>query len=102
MLPERLPARVGIDRSAKIEKPREHTSCVRFDDWGRLMESKAGHCMRSVFPDSGELSHSLDVPWEVSTMAIHNGFGCGVEISRASVITEPLPHTKHRIFRSAR
>src|SRR5215475_4537477 len=56
MLPERLPARVGIDRSAKIEKPREHTSCVRFDDWDRLIESKAGHCMGSVFPDSGELS----------------------------------------------
>jgi hypothetical protein len=58
--------------------------------------------VRSIFPDSGKLSHLLDSPWEVSAMSIHNRFCCGVEISRASVIAEALPHAKHLIFRGAR
>jgi hypothetical protein len=67
-----------------------------------LIERKAGHCVRGVFADAGKLSHLLNFPWEVSAIWIHNGFGCGVEISRASVITEPLPCPKYLIFRSAR
>src|SRR6476620_12800866 len=58
--------------------------------------------MGGVFPNSGELSHLLDPLREVSAMSIHNGFCCGVEISRASVIAEALPRAKHLIFRSAR
>jgi hypothetical protein len=33
MLPKRFPGCVGIDRFAKIEKPGQDASCVRFDDW---------------------------------------------------------------------
>ena len=101
-LPQSPPAQSGIDRMAQIEKPRQNATGVRFDDRNRLIKGKAGDCMRGVFPDSGKLSHLLDSPWEVSAMSIHNRFYCDVEISRASVIAEALPHAKHLIFRSAR
>ena len=102
MLPKHSPARVGIDRFAQIEKPRQNATGVRFDDRNRLIKSKAGHCVRGVFPNSGKLSHLLDSLWEVSAMSIHNRFCCGAEISRASVVAEALPRAKHLIFRSAR
>ena len=102
VLPKHLPARFGIDRSAQIEKPRQNATGVRFDDRNRLIEGKAGHCVRGVFPDSGKLSHLLDFAREVSAMSIHNRFCGGVEISRASVIAEALPHSKHFAFGSAR
>jgi hypothetical protein len=85
----------------QIEKPSQHATRVRFDNRNRLIKRKAGHCMRGVFPDSGKLSHLLDSPREMSAISSHNGFGRGVEISRASVIAEALPHSKHVIFRSA-
>ena len=102
MLPKCFPARVGIDRCAKIEKSRQDPTSVRFDDRNRLIKGKAGHGMRGVFPDSGKLSHLLDSAWEISAMSIDNRFCCGVEISRASVIAEALPRAKHLIFRGAR
>jgi hypothetical protein len=58
--------------------------------------------MGGVFPNSGKLPHLLDPLREVSAMSIHNRFCCGMEISRASVIAEALPRTKHLIFLSAR
>jgi hypothetical protein len=100
MLPKRFSARVGIDRLAQIEKPRQNASGVRFDDWNRLIKGKAGHCMRGVFPDSRKLSHLLDSPWEVSGVSIHNHSRCRVEVSRASVVAEALPRPKHLVFRS--
>jgi hypothetical protein len=84
MLPERLPAPVGIDRSAKIEKPRQHTSCVRFDDRNGLTERKACNRVRGVFADSGKRLHSVDCAWKLSAVSIHHRFCSGVEISRAA------------------
>ena len=102
MLPKHFPTRVGIDRFAQIEKPRQNATGVRLDDWDRLIKCKAGHGVSGVFSDSGKSSHLLDPPWEVSAMSVHNRFCGGMEISRASVIAEALPHSKHLIFRSAR
>ena len=102
MLPKRFPARVGINRFAQIEKPRQNATGVSFDDRHRLIKGKAGYGVGGVFPDSGKLSHLLDSAREVSAMSIHNRFCCGVEISRARVIAEALPRAKHLIFRSAR
>jgi hypothetical protein len=63
-----------------------------------LIKGKAGHSVRRVFPDSGELSDLVDPPREISAMSIHNRLRCGVKISRASVIAEALPRAKHVIF----
>jgi hypothetical protein len=48
------------------------------------------------------LSYLIDLPRELPIVSIHNGFGCRVEISRASVIAEALPRAEHLIYRSAR
>jgi len=48
------------------------------------------------------LPHLLDFLREISAMSINKRFCCGMEIPRASVITEALPRAKHLIFRSAR
>ena len=99
--PERIPARTGIDGFAKIEKPCQNSSGVSFDDWNGLIEAKAGHGMRGVFPDAGKLLHLLDFTRKLSSVSIHNRSRCAVEISRASVIAESLPRAKHVVFRSA-
>jgi hypothetical protein len=101
VLPKHSSAGFGIDRFAQIEKPRQNATRVRFDDRNRLIKGKTSHCVRGVFPDSGKLSHLLDFAREVSAMSIHNRFCGGVEISRASVIAEALPHSKNFVFGSA-
>jgi hypothetical protein len=87
---------------AQIEKPGHNATGVRFDDWKGLIKGKAGYGVGCVFPDSGKLSHLLDSTRKVSAMSIQNRFCGGVEISRASVITEALPRVKYFIFRRAR
>jgi hypothetical protein len=98
--PKYSPTPVRIDRFARIEKPRKHASCVRFDDRNSLIEGKAGKGASSVFADPGELLQSVDCSRELSTMPIHDHFCCRVEISRASIIAEALPRPKDFVFRS--
>jgi hypothetical protein len=85
----------------QIEKPRQNASCVRFDNWHRLIERKAGNGVRSVFADARELLQLINATRKLPAMSIHNRFCCGVEIARAFVIAETLPTAKHIIFRSA-
>src|SRR5262249_13691602 len=58
--------------------------------------------MSGVFPDAGKLPHLLNFPREISAKSINERFCSGMEIPRASVITEALPRAKHLIFGSAR
>jgi len=102
VLPKGFSSGVRIDGFAQIEKPRQNPSGVGLDDRDRLIEGKAGHRMRGVFPDSGKLSHLLDSSWEVSAMSAYHRFCRGVEISRAGVIPKALPRAKDLVLRSAR
>ena len=100
MLPKHFPPRAGIDRFAKIEKPRQNASGVGFDDGDGLIEGKAGNGVRAVFADAGELLHLVGCPRELSAVSIHNDSRGGVKISRASVIAKTLPRAQHLVFGS--
>jgi hypothetical protein len=60
ILPKLFPLRTGIDRFAKIEKPRQNASRVSFDDWNGSIKREAGHCVRSVFADARQSLHLFD------------------------------------------
>ena len=90
-----------IDRDTDIEQSGEHTRAIRFNDWHPLIESEGCNCVRNIAASAGQFTNRSDVAGQNPPVLIPNNPGSGSKVSRAIVITEPLPGVKHGIFRSA-
>ncbi len=89
----------SVDGLVKIEQAREDAGDVRVDGGDGQIEGEAGDGSDGVASHAGESRDGGGVGGELAAVFGDNLFRGGVEIARARVVAESLPHAEHLGFR---
>ena len=95
IVPERCPACIRIDRHATIEESTQNASGIGFHDGHWLIEREGCYGVGGVFTDSRKLLHLLNRTRKAAATSVHDSRRGDVKISCASIVTKPLPGSKH-------
>lgn len=84
-----------------IEKSREQTRNVCFDNGHGLIEREGCDSVCRITADPGQFANGGKIAWEPATMSILHNPRSGVEIVDAAVVAESLPSMQDVIFRGS-